>query len=474
MALQIIVSNSIGVGVRVNLLAVDDLFVAEGVTVGSTDTSTTIEGTGSYHHIDVQGTVVCEQQAIDIGTIASFGQTLLIGENAYVAATLAPTNIFAGATVSVGGDASIIDNRGTIRGFSAALAIYGDGPSSDDIRIFNSGLIEATSFGITASGQCPVTFVNTGEIRTYHPNGEAYRSSGALMDHVTNNGLMVGKIQLGQGDDLYDGRAGRVTGEVDGSVGIDTLFGGALGETFKGGADNDILNGGGGNDILDGGTGADSMIGGAGNDIFMVDDLGDVVNESGGSGIDLVQSTRSFNLASPAKSIGAVENLTLVNVATALSGGGNAYNNVISGNNFANILDGLGGNDTLIGGANNDKLNGGLGNDTLIGGANKDIFIFNSLPNSTTNRDAIGDFSHADDTMQLENAIFSKLGAAGGLNPAFLRVGAAAADANDYIVYNKATGALFYDDNGSGAGHAVMFAVLSTRPVIAANDFLII
>jgi len=60
------------------------------------------------------------------------------------------------------------------------------------------------------------------------------------------------------------------------------------------------------------------------------------------------------------------------------------------------------------------------------------------------------------------------------LNPAFFRVGAAAADANDYIVYNKATGALFYDDNGNGAGHAVQFATLTGKPVLAANDFQVI
>ena len=87
----------------------------------------------------------------------------------------------------------------------------------------------------------------------------------------------------------------------------------------------------------------------------------------------------------------------------------------------------------------------------------------------------ITDFNHINDTFQLENAIFTRLGAGvHALNPAFFRAGAAAADANDYIVYNKATGALFYDDNGNGAGHAVMFAILTNKPVLAANDFQVI
>ena len=67
------------------------------------------------------------------------------------------------------------------------------------------------------------------------------------------------------------------------------------------------------------------------------------------------------------------------------------------------------------------------------------------------------------DSFQLENAIFTKLGAAGALNGNFFHLGAAAADANDFIVYNQATGALFYDINGSGAGGAIQIATLNTQ-----------
>jgi len=47
---------------------------------------------------------------------------------------------------------------------------------------------------------------------------------------------------------------------------------------------------------------------------------------------------------------------------------------------------------------------------------------------------------------------FAKLGANGALKPAFFHVGATAADADDHIIYNKATGALIYDANGNAAG----------------------
>jgi serralysin len=129
----------------------------------------------------------------------------------------------------------------------------------------------------------------------------------------------------------------------------------------------------------------------------------------------------------------------------------------------------------MMGCEGNDTLDGGLGNDTLIGGANDDTFVFNTPLNALTNRDTITDFNHINDTFQLENAIFTKLGAGVHfLNPAFFHAGAAAADANDFVVYNQATGGLFYDDNGNGAGHAVMFAALSNHSVLAANDFVVI
>ena len=44
---------------------------------------------------------------------------------------------------------------------------------------------------------------------------------------------------------------------------------------------NDTLTGNGGDDSLDGGTGADSMIGGKGSDVYVVDNAGDKVVESG-------------------------------------------------------------------------------------------------------------------------------------------------------------------------------------------------
>ncbi len=52
--------------------------------------------------------------------------------------------------------------------------------------------------------------------------------------------------------------------------------------------------------------------------------------------------------------------------------------------------------------------------------------------------------------------------------------GARALDANDYIIYDKNTGFLSYDADGSGAGAAVVFAKLSTGLDLSNSDFFVI
>jgi len=153
---------------------------------------------------------------------------------------------------------------------------------------------------------------------------------------------------------------------------------------------------------------------------------------------------------------------------------GGIDNNWFEGGADHDTLIGNAGLDTLKGDAGQDKLYGGLGNDSLTGGIGVDYFIFNTTPNASTNRDTVADFVHGGDKFWMENAVFTKLGAAGALNPNFFRLGPTALDANDYIVYNHTTGDLYYDGNGSAAGAAVLFATLTSKPILSAPDFVVI
>ena len=92
----------------------------------------------------------------------------------------------------------------------------------------------------------------------------------------------------------------------------------------------------------------------------------------------------------------------------------------------------------------------------------------------TVNLDTISDFSVKDDSLQLDNAVFKKLGKVGKLSKDYFTIGEQAKDKNDYIVYDKKTGILSYDADGSGSGKAVEFAKLAKNLKLTSADFFTI
>jgi len=323
---------------------------------------------------------------------------------------------------------------------------------------------------------------------------------------------------------------------LTGDANANRLNGGQGNDFFDGGAGNDTLNGGAGNDRLWGGTGADSLIGGDGSDSYYVDNAGDSVTESNANpttgGIDLVYSslaaytlgthiengrilaTGAANLAGNALDnllyAGAGNNLldgaggndTLsylygassgVSVSLAVAGAqatggsgsdtliliehlvGSTHADTLTGDGLANRIEGGNGNDTLAGAAGNDTLLGGVGNDSLVGGLGADTFRFDTLPNAATNRDTIGDFNVLDDTIELENLIFTSL-PNGPLAAGSFRSGAgfsSAADADDYLIYDTSSGALYYDAGGNAGAGPVQIATLTGIPALTSADFFI-
>ncbi len=157
---------------------------------------------------------------------------------------------------------------------------------------------------------------------------------------------------------------------------------------------------------------------------------------------------------------------------------GSADNDMFLGGNGADILSGGIGVDRIDGSGGRDRLNGGLGNDTLTGGADRDIFIFDSMlgtdrTDRQVNFDTITDFKPKQDKIYLENAIFRKLRKTGSLNEDFFQIGSKADDPNDYILYNKRTGVLSYDRDGSGGAKAIEFAILKKNLKLTYKDFFV-
>lgn len=228
------------------------------------------------------------------------------------------------------------------------------------------------------------------------------------------------------------------------------------------------ITGNGGSNVLNGGAGADRMSGGAGDDTYVVDNAGDrAIRATTAGSTDLVKSLVSFTLGA------RVENLTLTGTS-ATNGTGNGSANVIIGNGAGNILSGLAGRDSLSGAGGADTLNGGAGSDTLNGGAGSDMFRFDTALSALNNVDTIVGFSVINDTMQLDDDIFTAAGGVGTLTASAFRVGTSAADADDRIIYDRDTGKIYYDADGNGSGGQVLFAYVTAGLTLSNADFQII
>ncbi|HEV2815915.1 MAG TPA: M10 family metallopeptidase C-terminal domain-containing protein [Allosphingosinicella sp.] len=222
-----------------------------------------------------------------------------------------------------------------------------------------------------------------------------------------------------------------------------TLVGNGLAQTIYGNA---------GANYLDGGGGADVLIGLGGNDVYVVDGASDYVGESAGGGRDVVYTSATYAL-------GAGEEIEVL--STISTSGTTAIN--LTGNGLSN---------EIYGNAGVNTINGGAGADYLMGFAGADTFQFTTALGGG-NIDAILDFATGTDKIALDDAVFTGL-APGALSAGAFVTGTQAGDADDRIIYNSATGQLFFDADGNGAGAAVQFATLSTGLSLAASDFTVI
>jgi Ca2+-binding RTX toxin-like protein len=111
---------------------------------------------------------------------------------------------------------------------------------------------------------------------------------------------------------------------------------------------NNLIVGGAGNDVLIGNGGADELNGGLGNDSYYVDNLQQMIIDSGG--VDTVHSSVGWKLQA------GIENLFYTGEAGVVLEGNRANNRIVGG----------AGADTLIANGGVDVLEGGNGNDTYI------------------------------------------------------------------------------------------------------------
>jgi Ca2+-binding RTX toxin-like protein len=402
---------------------------------------------------------------------------------------------------------SIVNTGKIVSHNGIGIELIGSGTITNDGDIL---AVMATGIKLTdaASGRASIV-INTGFIWA----GTAIEGS-AKADLITNTGTIRGWVDLKDGNDIYRGENGWHNGYILLGNGDDQAWGGAASEVFSGGAGNDTVDGGAGsqdaiyfmddagitadlrnagpqqtgegldtllniewiytgagadrltgndaanlldsdagNDTLDGGLGDDTLDGGLGVDTLVFSgskavavDLGVRLGQNTGYGLDLILG---------------IENVT---------GGSGA--DWLTGDGLANSLGGSGGADRLLGADGQDTLAGGAGNDILTGGAGQDVFVFDTA--RAKNLDTIKDYAVADDAIHLENGVYTRLGSPGALASKAFWAGKKAHDSSDRIVYDKATGALYYDQDGTGSAAQIKIGQLSKNLKMTAAEFLVI
>ena len=270
------------------------------------------------------------------------------------------------SAIVLGSDNQVLQNSGQISGEITAVDLRGQSSTlfndgtllgslgnavsvEDGTNIFNGGKIDSVfaairfdfvGFGAVENHGVIVSTQGTGVdfsastisagnslVNFGTVTGANFSYQGCVgQDTVINSGTMLGSVDLGVGDDIFDGRGGKVIGTVYGGDGQDTYY---------------------------------------------IDDATITLFESAkAGGIDSVYSSVSFRLAAN------FENLTLLDGAN-INATGNASANTLTGNSGDNRLTGIVGNDTLNGDLGNDRLYGGFGNDSLDGGDGDDTVAGN-------------------------------------------------------------------------------------------------
>ncbi|HVI30190.1 calcium-binding protein [Hansschlegelia sp.] len=465
--------------------------------------------------ISNSGTLRSSSYAIQVssgGTIQLTNSGTIEGDSYFgnASTTFRNSGHVEGDVMLAGSGGNLFDGRG---GTVSGAIISGGG--ADRLIAGNDGAsIGGGGGNDTISGGAGIDFLDGGD------------GNDTLDFAFATTGVTINLADEGAYGDTYVGFE-----NVSGSGFADTLRGDGGANALSGQAGADKLYGLAGNDTLDGGRGADRMEGGDGADTYYVDNAGDVVIEANVAGVDTVNASVTFSLAGQ-----YIENLVLTGLGD-INGTGNSQANRLTGNAGANDLDGGAGADTMTGGLGDDDyyvdnvgdrvvetqdqgldrvyssvtfslagqhverlaltgsaningtgnsldnrlfgnaganvLDGGGGNDRLAGGAGADTFAFTTALKAS-NVDTITDFVAADDTIRLENGVFVGL-AAGALAADAFYAGTAAHDSDDRIIYDQATGALFFDRDGTGGAYAaVRFAILENHAAVTAADFVVV
>ncbi|UVC11416.1 hypothetical protein IHQ71_13055 [Rhizobium sp. TH2] len=288
------------------------------------------------------------------GGMADFDSAITLTGGSTVVKVAESGIVDASTGVQMGGAGQLLENHGTIDASDRGVWLQSDGTvrnygrihgemegifsgGVNSVKVVNgeSGRIISESAAIQFDGGPDTASIlrNDGLINGKGDNWALYSASGA--ETVINHGVMKGRIWMGEGNDTFDNRGGKVDHEIRGGLGNDTLI----------------------------------------TDSAKVQ-LMELVDQ----GSDTVKSTVTYTLFEN------VENLVLLGKAD-INGKGTETDNALGGNKGDNRLTGLGGEDIL---------NGARGNDIMTGGADADVFLFTKGGGHDVITDFVGGEDHVD------------------------------------------------------------------------------
>lgn len=197
------------------------------------------------------------------------------------------------------------------------------------------------------------------------------------------------------------------------------------------------------------------------------------------TGSTKVMKARGYN--TPATDVGDAANAGFGDFLTLVFGGakivGSKGPDTIYVPPGAKVLGG-GGNDVLFAfqpgamvmkGGDGDDVLTGSGKARMFGNAGDDIFVFNFMIGS----DRARDFDPKDDVVGLSRGMFNADIKLGFLGKAYFHIGKKAETPTQYVLYDKKTGVVWLDQDGSGIGAPVQIGILPDHLKLKAKDFLV-
>lgn len=469
----------------------EEAYVASGVLLIST-LATTILGSNADETVTVYGEISSIYNTI---RLTGDDSRVVIGTTGIVS-SLATSDK---ATINLQGDNAVVVNAGLISGAVGTFMIGQSG------TVNNSGTIQSygSNFYIQNAGVFMVDTVNDETNAEYVINNFGEISGVERSIYAGEH-----KFNLYFASDTTVNNFGVLNGSVELGLGFDTLINAGItnGDVFLGG-DEDLFDGRGGR--VNG-----EVYGGDGDDAYFVDHTNDTLTEALNEGTDTVVSSVSFTLDDN------FENLILSGAGN-ISGNGNELANLIEGNGGNNTLRASSGNDTVLGGNGNDRLFGqagddflngeqgddmlrggngvdtlrggdgndvlignkhddrlvggggddiligGKGKDTLIGDDGADTFVFARTNHSTNdaNADKISDFEIGTDRIDLSDIIAGEL--------VFIDGNAFSGTANEVRISTTGSGNSLVRVDTNGDGVADMKIVVATVTGLTVDDFIL-